>query len=123
MATSYQTGSNFAWGTFVLTPSSGVANGVGFIAEDFTSTEPTWITQRNDNVGNPNGAVGGVEPVTGRGTLQLANANVVAPHRFDEFTRSLRPGANANTFFFTEVGFPKRQREFDVVEVTFREKI
>jgi len=123
MALTYTTSSNFAWGTFVLTPSSGVANGVGFIADDFMSTAPTWLAERKDNVGNPNGSLGGVEAITGRGTLQLANANVVAPYVFDEFTRSLRPGANANTFFFTEIGLPKKQRDFDVVEITFREKV
>ena len=123
MALTYNTGSNFAWGTFVLTPTSGIANGVGFIAEDFTSTAGTWLAERQDNVGNPNGALGGVVPITGRGTLQLANANVSAPYVFDEFTRSLRPGANANTFFFTEIGLPKKQRDFDTVEVTFREKV
>lgn len=119
----YQTGTNFAWGTFVLTPTTGISNGVGFIADDFTSTSPTWLTDRKDNVGNPNGALGGTEPITGRGTLQLANANVVAPYPFDEFSKSLRFGQNANTFFFTEIGLPKKQRDFDVVEVTFREKI
>ena len=123
MALTYTTSTNLAWGTFVLTPSSGAANGVGFIAEEFSASQPTWLAERKDNVGNPNGAVGGVEPITGRGTLQLANANVVAPQPFDEFTRILRPGATANTFFFTEVSFPKKQRDFDVVEVTFREKV
>lgn len=123
MALTYNTGSNFAWGTFVLTPTSGIATGVGFIADDFVSTHPTWLADRKDNVGNPNGALGGVEPINGRGTLQLANANVAAPYPFDEFSRALRPGQNANTFFFTEIGLPKKQRDFDVVEVTFREKV
>lgn len=123
MALTYTTTSNFAWGTFILTPTTGVANGVGFIADDFTSTGGTWLAERNDNVGNPNGALGGIIPITGRGTLQLANANVAAPYQFDEFSRALRPGQNANTFFFTEIGLPKKQRDFDVVEVTFREKV
>jgi len=123
MALTYNTTSTYAWGTFVLTPSSGAANGVGFIAEDFSATQGTWLADRKDNVGNPNGALGGMEAITGRGTLQLANANVVAPQPFDEFTRVLRPGASANTFFFTEISFPKKQRDFDVVEITFREKV
>jgi hypothetical protein len=123
MALTYNTTSNFAWGTFVLTPTSGAATGVGFIADDFSVTQGTWLAERNDNVGNPNGALGGITAPTGRGTLQLANANVVAPQPFDEFSRALRPGATANTWFFTEIGLPKKQRDFDVVEVTFREKV
>lgn len=123
MATNYQTGSNFAWGTFVLQTTAGASNGNIYMAEDFSVSEPTWLAERKDNVGNPYGALGGVEPITGRGTLQLANTSHIAPQRFDEFTRVLRPGAAANTFFFTEIGLPKKQRDFDVVEVTFREKV
>lgn len=123
MALTYNTTNTYAWGTFIATFTSGAANGNSFIVEDATFTESTWVSDRKDNVGNPNGALGGIEPGTGRATLQLANANVIAPHRFDEFTRSLRPGAAANTFFLTEVGLPKKQRDFDVVEITFREKI
>lgn len=123
MALTYNTTSGYAWGTFVCTFTAGAANGNSFIVDDATFTEGTWLAERKDNVGNPNGALGGIEAGTGRGTLQLANANVVAPQRFDEFTRVLRPGAAANTFFLTEVGLPKKQRDFDVVEITFREKI
>lgn len=119
----YSSGSNLAWGTFVLTTTSGASNGNIYMADDFVATEPTWLSQRHDNVGGPNGTIGGCEPITGRGTLQLANTSHVAPQRFDEFTRVLRPGAAANTFFFTEIGLPKRQRDFDVVEVTFQEKV
>lgn len=123
MALTYNTTNTYAWGTFVCTFTSGAANGNSFIVEDATFTQSTWLADRKDNVGNPNGALGGIEAASGRMTLQLANANVVAPQPFDEFTRSLRPGASANTFFLTEVGLPKKQRDFDTVEVTFREKI
>lgn len=122
MATNYQTGSNFAWGSFVLTTTSGASNGNIYIVEDSEFNETTWVTDRKDNVGNPNGAIGGVEAGAGRMTVQLANTTHLPPHRFDEFTRVLRPGASANTFFFTEIGLPKKQRDFDVVQLTFREK-
>jgi hypothetical protein len=122
MPLTYSSASNLAWGTFVLTTTSGASNGNIYMTEDFVATEPTWLAQRQDNVGGYSATIGGCEPITGRGTLQLANTSHVAPQRFDEFTRVLRPGANANTFFFTEIGLPKRQRDFDVVEVTFQEK-
>lgn len=123
MALTYNTTNTYAWGTFSATFTSGGANGNSYIVDDATFTESTWLADRKDNVGNPNGALGGVEPSTGRGTLQLANNNVIAPQRFDEFTRILRPGAAANTFFLTSVGLPKKQRDFDSVEIEFREKI
>lgn len=122
MATTYQTGSNYAWGSFILTTTSGASNGNIYIVEDSVFNEGTWSTDRQDNVGNPNGWIGGLERGTGRMTVQLANTSHRAPERFDEFTRVLRPGANANTFAFTEIGLPKKQRDFDVVELTFKEK-
>ncbi len=122
MATTYQTGSNYAWGSFVLTTTSGASNGNIYIVEDSEFNEGTWQTHRQDNVGNPNGWIGGLEPGEGRARLQLANTSHLPPHRFDEFTRVLRPGASANTFAFTSIGLPKKQRDFDVVEVTFKEK-
>lgn len=123
MALTYNTTNTYAWGTFVCTFTSGSSNGNAYIADEATFTESTWVADRKDNVGNPNGALGGIDAGTGRMTLQIANSNVKAPHRFDEFTRSLRVGEAANTFFLTSVGLPKRQRDFDVVEVEFREKI
>ncbi len=122
MALTYATGSNYAWGSFVLQTTSGASNGNIYIVEDSEFNEGTWTTDRNDNVGNPNGWIGGLERGEGRARLQLANTSHLAPHRFDEFTRVLRAGAAANTFAFITVGLPKKQRDFDVVEVTFKEK-
>lgn len=123
MALTYNTTNTYAWGTFVMLFTAGSQNGNSFMVDDATFTESTWLADRKDNVGNPNGALGGVEPSSGRATLQIANTNVVAPQRFDEFTRVLRTGQAANTFFLTSVGLPKKQRDFDTVEIEFREKI
>jgi hypothetical protein len=119
----YVTTSTLAWGSFILTPTNGNANGNAFIAEDFSITEGSFVQGRMDANGAPNGAFMVAEAITGRGTLQLASNTSLAPERGDEFSRSLRPGKNALTFFFTEIGLPKKQRDFDTVEVQFREKI
>jgi hypothetical protein len=122
MALTYNTTPTYRWGTTPVTLTTGPQIGNTFITDEFTTTEPTWLAERKDNVGNPNGALGGIDPITGRATLQVANANVNAPQRFDEFTANLRTGVQ-NTFFLTEVSQPKRQRDFDVIEITFREKV
>lgn len=123
MSLPYQTSATLAWGSFILTPTTGNANGVAFIAEDFEVTEPTFVQSRHDANGAPNGAFMVAEARTGRGTLQLAANTTLAPEPSDEFTRVLRYGKNAVTFFFTEVGLPKKARDFDTVTVQFREKV
>lgn len=123
MSLPYSTSATLAWGSFILSPTTGNANGVSFIAEDFEVTEPSFIGQRHDQNGAPNGAFQVAEARTGRGTLQLAANTTLAPERSDEFTRVLRYNTAATTFFFTEVGLPKRARDFDIVHVQFREKI
>lgn len=123
MSKNYNSSGPYAWGTVNVLFSSGSQNGNTFITDEFETTEPTWVAERKDNVGNPNGFLGGVDPTTGRATLQIANANVVAPQRFDEFSVTLRTGANANVFVVTQVGMPHKARDFDSVPIEFREKI
>lgn len=123
MALPYSTSGTLPWGSFVLTTTSGNANGTSYIAEDFEVTEPTQLTERTTELGAPNGAFIVASARTGRGTLQLASTSTVAPDPGDEFARSLRPNTSNVTFFFTEVSLPRRARDFYVVNVSFREKV
>lgn len=122
MALPYST-ATLPWGSFVLTTTSGNANGTAYIAQDFEVTEPAQLTERTTELGAPNGAFLTESARTGRGTLQLAATTTVAPDRGDEFIRSLRPNGANVTFFFTEVSLPRSARDFHVVNVTFREKV
>ena len=123
MSLPYATASTLPWGSFVLTPSSGIASGVAFIAEDFDCTEPATVVDRTTELGAPNGAFMTAQARTARGTLQLAANTTLAPERGDEFSRVLRPNTTAVTFFFTEIGIPVKSRDFHTVQVTAREKI
>lgn len=123
MALPYSTSATLPWGSFVLTTTTGNANGTSYIAEDFEVTEPSQLTERTTALGAPNGAFLVESARTGRGTLQLAATTTVAPDNGDEFIRILRPNTANVTFFFTEVSLPQRVRDFHVVNVTFRQKI
>lgn len=123
MSLPYSTSATLPWGSFVLVPTTGNANGVSFIADDFEVTEPANLVERHTELGAPNGAFMTEMPRTGRGTLQLAANTTLAPERGDEFARSLRPNASNVTFFFTEISLPKRARDFHTVTVSFREKV
>lgn len=123
MALPYSTSATLPWGSFVLTTTTGNANGTSYIAEDFEVTESSQLTERPTHLGAPNGAFLVESARTGRGTLQLASTATVAPDNGDEFIRILRPNTANVTFFFTEVSLPQRVRDFHMVNVTFRQKI
>lgn len=123
MALPYNSTGTIPWGSFILVPTTGIATGVNFIANDFECTEPTEIIDRKTALNAPNGFILTEQARTGRGELQLETTSTLAPERGDEFTKVLRPGTSAKTFVFTEIGLPKKQNGIDVVPVQFREKI
>ena len=122
MSLPYATPSNIGYGSVILTMSSGNANGVPYIANEFTMTEPTAEASRTTELGAPNGFVLFREPRTASGQLQLATNVTLAPEASDEFAFN-RPNAGNVTFVMTEIGIPRRPREIWVADFQAREKI
>ncbi len=115
MSLPYLTSPNIGFGSFILTPTTGNANGVAFIAEEHDATEPTAQTTRTTELGAPNGWIGFEERRTARGKLQLATNTTAHPARGDEYVYTTLSNANTTlnvTMAFTEVGEPKRPRDF-----------
>lgn len=126
MALPYLTTATIGYGSIIVTPTSGNANGIAFIANEFDVTEPTAQTTRTTELGAPNGWIGFAERRTARGQLQLATNVTQIPDRGDTFvfTRRTTNAASVNiNFAFVEVGLPYRPRDFWVVDVQALESI
>lgn len=125
MSLPYFTGSNVGYGSPLITPTSGNANGISFIANEFDPVLPTAQTTRTTELGAPNGWIGFRERYTGRGQLQSATNITGIPAPGDEFVFPV-PTTNSNstnvTFVFTEIGLPRRPREFWAIDFQAMEK-
>ncbi len=129
MAIPYLTNPAFGYGSIILTPTTGNANGVAFIAEESTPTRTLAKTTRETELGAPNGWIGFQERRTWRGTLQLATNVTAHPDAGDEF---ILPVITASpngvptvvnvTYAFDDIGEPKRQRDFWKIEAAATEK-
>lgn len=130
MAVPYLVSPNYGYGSVIITPTTGNANGISFIAEESTPTATLAKTTRETELGAPNGWIGFAERRTWRGTLQFATNVTPHPDRGDEFILpriTSGDGTNAPntvnvTFVFDEVGEPKRQRDFWKAEAAATEK-
>jgi len=130
MAIPYLVAPNYGYGSIILTPTTGNANGVAFIAEESTPTRTLAKTPRETELGAPNGWIGFQERRTWRGTLQLATNVTAHPDTGDEFILSQittstngTPATVNVTYAFDEIGEPKRQRDFWKIEAAATEKI
>lgn len=129
MAIPYLVSPNYGWGSIILTPTTGNANGVSFIAEESTPTFQLLKTTRETEFGAPNGWIGVADRRTWRGTLQIATNTTAHPDCGDEFILP-RITASPNgvptvvnvTFAFDDIGEPKRQRDFWKIEAGATEK-
>ncbi len=129
MAIPYLTNPAFGYGSIILTPTTGNANGVGFIAEESTPSQSLAKVTRETELGAPNGWIGFQERRTWRGTLQLATNVTAHPSAGDEFilaqpttaTNGVLTSVNV-TYAFDEIGEPKRQRDFWKIEAAATEK-
>ena len=125
MSLPYLTNPNIGYGSFILTPQTGNANGVSFIAEEHDATEPTAQTTRTTELGAPNGWIGFEERRTSRGKLQIATNITAHPDRGDEYVYTKTTSSNAVvnvTMVFTEIGEPKRPRDFWSLDFQAMEK-
>lgn len=121
MALPYLTTASIGFGSIILTPTTGNAANVAFIANEFTLTEPTEQTMRTTELGAPNGYVMFKDRRTVRGQLQLATNTTLAPECGDEFIFN-RPNAGNITFAMSEIGIPRRPRDLWVVDFQALEK-
>lgn len=117
---------NCGYGSRIMTFSSGNANGVSFIANEYDPTEPTADTRRTTELGAPNGFILFEERRLLRGQLQYATNATSVPDRGDRFTVTKRT-TNTNTmnvnYVTTEVGNPERPRDFWVCDFQAMETI
>jgi len=126
MSLPYLTSPNVGFGSVIITFINGNANGTSFIAEEYDNTEPTAQTMRTTELGAPNGWIGFQERRTFRGALQVATNTTNYFDRGDNFVVT-RKTTGSNTinvnFAVTEIGEPKRPRDFWKLEVQALESI
>lgn len=126
MSLPYAYPNNVGYGTRVLTFSTGNANGVSFICNEYDPTEPTALTARLTELGAPNGFVMFQEARTARAGLQFATNATNVPDRGDELITTRRTtGTNTInvTYVVESIGLPERPRDFWVADINLREKI
>lgn len=121
MSLPYLTNASIGYGSIIVTPTTGNAVNVAFIANDFTLTEGTEQSMRTTELGAPNGYVMFRERKTVRGQLQLASNSTLAPENGDEFIYN-RPNSGNATYAFSEIGIPRRPRDLWVVDFQALEK-
>lgn len=121
MALPYLTNAGIGYGSIIITPTTGNANGVAFIANEFVMTEPSAVTDRTTELGAPNGFVMFRDKRTATGQLQLATNATLAPENGDEFIFN-RPNAGNVTLVFQEIGIPRRPRDIWSVDFQALEK-
>jgi hypothetical protein len=112
MAIPYLTSATLPYGSRVLTIDS-----VGYIANNFSTSQSLNVIERTTELGAPNGAVGIQQARTGSAQLQLATSTTTVPDVGDEFA------ANSVTFFLTEVSRPEEAQGFKVIDISFRESV
>jgi hypothetical protein len=125
MSLPYLTSSNIGFGSVIITPTTGNANGVSFIAEESDPVMPTAQTTRTTELGAPNGWLGFAERKTWRGKLQLATNITAHPYPGDEFVIAQITNSNTSVninFVFTEISEPKRPRDFWTIDAQALEK-
>lgn len=130
MSLPYAFPNNAGYGTRILTFSTGNANGVAFICNEYDPSEPSAITARLTELGAPNGFVEFAEARTARASLQFATNATACPDRGDELITTRRTTATngvSNTINVTYVveslGMPERPRDFWMLDAQLREKI
>jgi hypothetical protein len=112
MSIPYTTTASLPYGSRVVT-----IGAVGYIANNFSTSQSLNVIERTDSLGAPNGAVGIQQARTGSAQLQLATSTTTAPAAGDEFA------ANSVTFFLTEVSRAEEAQGFKVVDISFRESV
>ena len=129
MSLPYLVSPNYGYGSVIITPTTGNANGVAFIAEESTPDRTLAKVTRETELGAPNGWIGFQERRTWSGTLQLASNVTAHPDVGDEFILSqITTSANSVatsinvTYAFDHIGEPKRQRDFWKISAGATEK-
>ena len=99
-------------------------NGVGYIAESMTFTQPTTFIERRNELNEPSGGVTIEDFTTGSGVWQLATTGTTVPTMGTASTFPYTPqGGSAGVYYLTEVGLPLAQGETKKVNVSFRKKV
>jgi hypothetical protein len=125
MSLPYLTTAGLGFGSRVVTFSTGNSNGVAFIAEEYSPTEPTAQTTRTTELGAPNGWIGFEERRTANWKLQVATNSTNYFDRGDEciVTRKTTGTNTINvTMVVVEMGLPERPRDFWSIDVQLLEK-
>lgn len=112
----YLTTANLPYGSRVLT-----INSIGYIANNFSTSQGLNVIERMDQNGAPNGAVGIQTARTGSAQLQMALSTTTFPTAGLSFTVSI--DAATVTFFLTSVGRPEEAQSFKVADISFRESV
>jgi hypothetical protein len=108
----YTTTTTLPYGSRVVT-----IGAVGYIANNFSTSQSLNVIERTDSLGAPNGAVGIRQANTGSAQLQLATSSTTIPSAGDVVT------VDATGYFLTEVSRPEEAQGFKVVDISFRESV
>lgn len=126
MSLPYLTSAGLGYGSRIVTFTTGNANGVGFIAEEYSPSEPTSQTMRTTELGAPNGWIGFQDRRTATWKLQVATNTTNYFDRGDECVVQRKTTTNVNinvTMVVVDMGLPERPRDFWSIDVQLLEKV
>jgi hypothetical protein len=109
--------SGIPFGSAVLT-----VNGVAFIGENISTSEPSATQERRDENGAPSGQVTVAGFITGSATIQFATTSTVAPTIGATFAYTNNGGV-AGTYYVSEIGQAVSLNEIKKATISFRKQI
>ena len=112
---------NVPYGSQVVTIYSGGSTGTAFILEQISLNVPTQITERRDEVGNPNGQVIIEQFNTGSATAQFATTLTVCPTIGTTFTM-VRNGGGTVGCVVSQITEPETQFDIKKAQINFRKR-
>ena len=96
-----------------------IINGTTYIARDIEVTRGTKKITRQNELGEPDGAVYVADFVTGTATLQLASGSTVIPVLGNEFTETFVTSIGAEDFVLSNIGQAESSEEQKFVTINF----
>lgn len=112
----YSDPSTIPFGAQVIT-----SQGVTFVAESISFSQPSTTVERRDEDGDPSGQVTVAGFDNGTMVLQLATTSTVPPTIGATFTLTRNGGATIGCYF-SEIGEPQDQLDIRKLNVSFRRR-
>lgn len=110
------------YGSRTVTFSRAAVSLGSYVAEQISVNRPANVLKRKNEVGNPNGAVGQEDFVTGSATVQLADSTSKQLRVGDTFPAIFDTDLGSENYWITSADQPESQSDYKKQSVQFQKK-